>query len=189
MASIRPLSRTIKEITDISPVYLADCGLDSLPNDLEPMRLEVPFYPTLHCPSTCQFHQFYRPTPLAEIPSLQRHQHHTCESATRWAYLVEGEDWRESVCALLLASSVPTTYRFVSDAITKHNDIASRSLRDQWQLLVLDPLSKLGGNGCCTSYILVVDAPDLRFRSDMGSARYRIQNTRILYSITYHRRL
>lgn len=33
-------------------------------------------------------------------------------------------------------------------------------LRDQWQLLILDPLSKLDGNGFYASYILVVDALD-----------------------------
>src|SRR5947207_2633710 len=62
--------------------------------------------------------------------------------------------------AVQLASSVPTIYRFICDAITEHSDIASRSLRDQWQLLVLDPLSKLDGNGCRASYVLVVDALD-----------------------------
>jgi len=62
--------------------------------------------------------------------------------------------------AVQLASSVPTVYRFICDAITEHSDIASRSLRDQWQLLVLDPLSKLDGNGCRASYVLVVDALD-----------------------------
>jgi hypothetical protein len=42
----------------------------------------------------------------------------------------------------------------------EYSDITSRSLRDQWQLLVLDPLSKLDSNSCYTSYILVVDALD-----------------------------
>jgi hypothetical protein len=45
--------------------------------------------------------------------------------------------------AVQLASSVPTIYQFICDAITNHSDIASQSLRDQWQLLILDPLSKL----------------------------------------------
>jgi hypothetical protein len=62
--------------------------------------------------------------------------------------------------AAQLASSVPTIYRFICDAITEHSDIANRSLRDQWQLLVLNPLSKLDGNGCRASYVLVVDALD-----------------------------
>ena len=42
----------------------------------------------------------------------------------------------------------------------EYSDIVSRSLRDQWQLLVLSPLSKLDGNSCRTSYVLVVDALD-----------------------------
>jgi hypothetical protein len=40
------------------------------------------------------------------------------------------------------------------------NDIANLSLRDQWQLLVLGPLSNLDDNSCRASYILVVDALD-----------------------------
>jgi hypothetical protein len=62
--------------------------------------------------------------------------------------------------AVQLASSVPTLRRHISNAVTEHSDIASRSLRDQWQLLVLGPLSKLDGNGCRASYVLVVDALD-----------------------------
>ena len=38
--------------------------------------------------------------------------------------------------------------------------IASQSLRDQWQQLVLRPLSKINGNGYQSVYILVVDALD-----------------------------
>jgi hypothetical protein len=59
--------------------------------------------------------------------------------------------------AVQLASSVPTLRRHIFDSVTEHSDIASRSLRDQWQLLVLGPLSKLDGNDCRASYILVVD--------------------------------
>jgi hypothetical protein len=62
--------------------------------------------------------------------------------------------------AVQLASSVRTLRRYISDAVIEHNDIASRSLRDQWQLLVLGPLSKLDGSSCRTSYVLVVDALD-----------------------------
>jgi hypothetical protein len=61
--------------------------------------------------------------------------------------------------AVQLASSVPTLRRYISDAVTEHSDIVSRSLRDQWQLLILGPLSKLDGNGRA-SYVLVVDALD-----------------------------
>jgi hypothetical protein len=59
-----------------------------------------------------------------------------------------------------LAKSIPTLRRYISNAVTEHGDIANRSLRDQWQLLVLGPLSKLDSNSCCVSYILVVDALD-----------------------------
>jgi hypothetical protein len=58
------------------------------------------------------------------------------------------------------ASSVPALQRLISPAITEQSDIASRSLRDQWYQLVLDPLSKLDGNGCPSSYIVVIGALD-----------------------------
>ncbi|KAF2183198.1 hypothetical protein K469DRAFT_786737, partial [Zopfia rhizophila CBS 207.26] len=51
-------------------------------------------------------------------------------------------------------------YGYVCEAITEHSDIASQSLRDQWHQLVIRPLSKLGGIGYRSSYVLVVDALD-----------------------------
>jgi hypothetical protein len=42
----------------------------------------------------------------------------------------------------------------------ERRDITSQSLHDQWQQLVLRPLSRLGKNGCQSSYVLVVDALD-----------------------------
>jgi NACHT domain len=62
--------------------------------------------------------------------------------------------------AIQLASSIPTLRRYISDAVTKHSNIASQSLRDQWQLLVIGPLSKLDSNCYYASYILIVDALD-----------------------------
>jgi hypothetical protein len=62
--------------------------------------------------------------------------------------------------AVQLASSVPTLRRHISDAVTEHSNIIDQTLRDQWQQLVLVPLSKLDGNGCRASYVLVVDALD-----------------------------
>jgi hypothetical protein len=59
-----------------------------------------------------------------------------------------------------LANNIPSLHRHICDAITEHRDIANQSLRDQWQQLVLCPLSKLRGNGCQSSYVLVVDALD-----------------------------
>lgn len=59
-----------------------------------------------------------------------------------------------------LASSIHTVRRYISGAVTEYSDITSRSLYDQWQQLVLRPLSKLDGKGCCSLYILVVDALD-----------------------------
>lgn len=58
-----------------------------------------------------------------------------------------------------LAISVPSLNQYIGDAI-KMRDIASQSLRDQWQQLVIHPLSKLSGSGGHFPYILVVDALD-----------------------------
>ena len=62
--------------------------------------------------------------------------------------------------AVQLAEKLLPLQRYISEAITQHNNIATQSLRDQWQQLVLGPLSKLHGNSCQSSYILVVDALD-----------------------------
>lgn len=62
--------------------------------------------------------------------------------------------------ALQLASSVPSLDQHICDAIKEQCNIASQSLRDQWQQLVIRPLSKLSGIGGLFPYILVVDALD-----------------------------
>jgi hypothetical protein len=61
--------------------------------------------------------------------------------------------------AVQLASSVPMLYRLIRNTVMEYNDL-SRSLYDQWRLLVLDPLSKLNGNNYHAPYILVIDALD-----------------------------
>jgi hypothetical protein len=55
---------------------------------------------------------------------------------------------------------VPTLHQYICHAVNEHSDIASQSLGDQWQQLVLHPLSKLDGCSCYSSYVLVVDALD-----------------------------
>jgi hypothetical protein len=62
--------------------------------------------------------------------------------------------------ALQLANNIPSLHQLLCDVIMERSDIASQSLRDQWQQLVLRPLSKINGNGCQSVYILVVDALD-----------------------------
>ena len=59
-----------------------------------------------------------------------------------------------------LAISIPSLKKHMCDALKESPKIASLSLHDQWQQLVLRPLSKLGENGCQSPYILVVDALD-----------------------------
>ena len=62
--------------------------------------------------------------------------------------------------AVQLANSIPTFRQHVCDAIMERSDVADQSLGDQWQQLVLGPLSKLDSIGCLSSYVLVVDALD-----------------------------
>jgi hypothetical protein len=59
--------------------------------------------------------------------------------------------------AIQLARSVSGVRRHISNAILQRPEIASQSLRDQWQYLVLEPLSKLKGP---TIFVLVIDALD-----------------------------
>jgi hypothetical protein len=59
--------------------------------------------------------------------------------------------------ALQLAHNVPASRQHICDALAARSDITSQSLRDQWQHLVLRPLSMLEG---VASYVLVVDALD-----------------------------
>ncbi|PQE16118.1 WD40 YVTN repeat-like-containing domain protein [Rutstroemia sp. NJR-2017a BBW] len=62
--------------------------------------------------------------------------------------------------AVQLADNIPSLQRHISDAITKRSDIVNQSLRDQWQQLVLLPLSRLNGSLSTSSYVLVIDALD-----------------------------
>ncbi|KAH5622319.1 hypothetical protein HBI68_251460 [Parastagonospora nodorum] len=59
--------------------------------------------------------------------------------------------------AVQLAQSVPGVRRHISNALLQHPEVASQSLRDQWQYLVLEPLSKLKGPAI---FVLVIDALD-----------------------------
>lgn len=62
--------------------------------------------------------------------------------------------------AVQLADNIPSLKKHICDSIEERRDIANQSLRDQWQQLVLRPLSKLSGSGGQFSYVLVVDALD-----------------------------
>ena len=62
--------------------------------------------------------------------------------------------------AAQFADNVPALYQHIYGAIAERSDIESQSLRDQWHQLVLRPLLKQDGNGCQSSYVLVVDALD-----------------------------
>ena len=59
-----------------------------------------------------------------------------------------------------LAKVSPSLKGHICDAIAKHHDIASQSLRDQWRQLIYKPLSKLGGAFRGSPLLIVVDALD-----------------------------
>ncbi|KAF1816850.1 hypothetical protein P152DRAFT_510201 [Eremomyces bilateralis CBS 781.70] len=62
--------------------------------------------------------------------------------------------------AFQLANIIPGLKRKICDAISERSDIATQSLRDQWQDLVLVPLSNLDDRDCRSRYALVIDALD-----------------------------
>ncbi|KAH8674500.1 WD40-repeat-containing domain protein [Tricladium varicosporioides] len=59
-----------------------------------------------------------------------------------------------------LANTIPLLSQHICDAVRDNGDIANQSLRDQWQQLVLRPLSKLDGNHPHSSYVIIIDALD-----------------------------
>ncbi|KAF1972600.1 hypothetical protein BU23DRAFT_154871 [Bimuria novae-zelandiae CBS 107.79] len=59
--------------------------------------------------------------------------------------------------AVQLADNTTTSRQHIRDAVAERGNIAQQSLRDQWQRLVLRPLSKLHEPG---PYIIVIDALD-----------------------------
>ena len=62
--------------------------------------------------------------------------------------------------AIQFASSIPALCPYILDVVSEHHDIVRLSIRDQWQMLVIGPLSKLQSNGHFASHILVIDALD-----------------------------
>ncbi|KAL1801569.1 hypothetical protein ACET3X_001911 [Alternaria dauci] len=62
--------------------------------------------------------------------------------------------------AVQLAYNVPVSRQHICDALAKRPDVSTLTLRDQWQQLVLGPLSALNTLGNITSIVLVVDALD-----------------------------
>jgi hypothetical protein len=59
--------------------------------------------------------------------------------------------------AVQLAHNISEARSYICTAITERGDVASQSLRDQWQHLVLRPLAKLPEQGV---FVIVVDALD-----------------------------
>ncbi|KAF4964049.1 hypothetical protein FSARC_7998 [Fusarium sarcochroum] len=59
-----------------------------------------------------------------------------------------------------LASKVPAAKHYICDAISEQPDIAEHSLRDQWEQLILNPLSSLTRSACPHTIVLILDALD-----------------------------
>jgi len=62
--------------------------------------------------------------------------------------------------AVQLANSIPKLKSKICDAITSRSDIASLSLDDQWQDLVIRPIKSIQDEDSLSKYVLVVDALD-----------------------------
>ncbi|KIL90265.1 hypothetical protein FAVG1_05995 [Fusarium avenaceum] len=59
-----------------------------------------------------------------------------------------------------LANKVPAVRHYICDAISEQTDIAEHSLRDQWEQLIINPLSKLSRSSCPPTVVLILDALD-----------------------------
>jgi archaellum biogenesis ATPase FlaH len=93
--------------------------------------------------------------------------------------------------AFQIASSIPGLKRKICDAIAKNGNIASLALDDQWQELVLVPLSTLEDQDCRQSYVIVIDALDeCDNQNDVQKILQRLaevqslQNTRVRVILT-----
>jgi hypothetical protein len=62
--------------------------------------------------------------------------------------------------AVQLAHKLPALKQHICTAVDEHKDIAGRRQRDQWEHLILQPLSKLTANSCQSPLIVVIDALD-----------------------------
>jgi hypothetical protein len=62
--------------------------------------------------------------------------------------------------AFQLAHIIPGLKREICTAISKRSDIATQSLQDQWQDLILGPLSNLESEHCTSKFVVVIDALD-----------------------------
>jgi hypothetical protein len=62
--------------------------------------------------------------------------------------------------AVQLAHILPALKEHICTAVDEHKDIAGRRQRDQWEHLILQPLSKLTANSCQSPLIVVIDALD-----------------------------
>jgi hypothetical protein len=62
--------------------------------------------------------------------------------------------------AVQLADHIPAVRDHVCRAVLAHQTISHLGLRDQWEQLIINPLSKLEAGSCPTTVVLVLDALD-----------------------------
>lgn len=90
-----------------------------------------------------------------------------------------------------LATKVPRLKRHISSAITEQEGIVDQSLRDQWDQLILKPLSCLGRDSCPLVMVIVIDAldecdseRDIRIVLRLLSSATSLNNVRLKFFIT-----
>ncbi|GKT54371.1 vegetative incompatibility protein HET-E-1 [Colletotrichum tofieldiae] len=59
-----------------------------------------------------------------------------------------------------LAAKMPRLREYIAEAIMQQENIMNQSLRDQWDHLIFNPLSKLNGNTSLSTIVVVMDALD-----------------------------
>ena len=59
-----------------------------------------------------------------------------------------------------IATKIPAARRYICEAIMENQEVAVQSLRDQWEQLILHPLSKLNVHSSLSIIVIVIDALD-----------------------------
>ena len=90
-----------------------------------------------------------------------------------------------------LASTFPTLHHHICQAITEHKDIATQTLRDQWDKLILRSLAKLNATSVQSSLIIIIDAldecegdNDIRLLLQLLAGAKSLQTTRLRVFLT-----
>ncbi|OTA95499.1 hypothetical protein M434DRAFT_393726 [Hypoxylon sp. CO27-5] len=83
-----------------------------------------------------------------------------------------------------LATRVPLARRYICEAIMEQDDVVDYSLRDQWEQLIINPLSKLNTESPQSTILFVVDALDeCESEKDIGIILRALTTARSLNNI------